>query len=374
MGMIFRRKFRDTKTGTVRECATWSVKLYVNGRPVVVSTGSERESDARRLLKKLEGDAARGMPVSARMDRIRFNEAMGLVTTDYAINRKRSAADVQRRIDKHLKPWFNDRRLVEVTSDVLARYVQYRQEEGAANATCNRELAIVKRAFALALRAGKIANKPYVAMLREDNTRRGFFEREQFVALREKLPADLRPLVSFMYLTGWRSSEVRGLEWRQVDWAGRGVRLDPGTTKSGDGRTFPFTAELEALLVAQFAEHNRLKRDGRIVARVFHRNGEPIKSFRKAWQSACAAAGLPGRIVHDFRRTSVRNLERAGVSRSAAMAMVGHKTESIYRRYAIVDAAMLQEAAAKLDRAIEGKKPTEDANKPIAEPSTAAAS
>src|SRR5262249_43220872 len=50
----------------------------------------------------------------------------------------------------------------------------------------------------------------------------------------------------------------------------------------------------------------------------------------------------------DLRRTAVRNLERAGVSRSAAMKLTGHLTESIYRRYAIMDAGMLREAAVKL--------------------------
>ena len=84
---------------------------------------------------------------------------------------------------------------------------------------------------------------------------------------------------------------------------------------------------------------------------VFHRDGERIRNFRRAWLSACQAAGVPGRILHDFRRTAVRNLERAGVPRSAAMAMVGHKTESIYRRYAIVDAGTLRDAASKIDRA-----------------------
>jgi integrase len=65
-------------------------------------------------------------------------------------------------------------------------------------------------------------------------------------------------------------------------------------------------------------------------------------------EAACTVAGVPGRILHDFRRTAVRNLERAGVSRSAAMAMVGHETETIYRRYAIADEASLKEAAVKL--------------------------
>jgi hypothetical protein len=71
--------------------------------------------------------------------------------------------------------------------------------------------------------------------------------------------------------------------------------------------------------------------------------------FRAAWKNACKAAGCPGALVHDMRRSAVRTFERAGVPRSVAMSLVGHKTESIYRRYAIVDEAMQREAAARLD-------------------------
>lgn len=74
-----------------------------------------------------------------------------------------------------------------------------------------------------------------------------------------------------------------------------------------------------------------------------------IKSITKAFKIACRAANIPGRIPHDLRRTAVRNLDRAGVPRSVAMAMVGHKTEAIYRRYRIVDGADLRQAAALLD-------------------------
>ena len=96
------------------------------------------------------------------------------------------------------------------------------------------------------------------------------------------------------------------------------------------------------------AHRDGARQDGRIIPHVFHRDGEPIKSFRGAWRSACKTAGLPGRIFHDFRRTAVRNLERAGVSRSVAMQMVGNKTEAIYRRYAIVNDADLRAAAERL--------------------------
>jgi hypothetical protein len=57
---------------------------------------------------------------------------------------------------------------------------------------------------------------------------------------------------------------------------------------------------------------------------------------------------VPRRLPHDLRRMAVRNLERAGVAWSAAMNMVGHRTESIYRSYAIADEAMLKEGAVKV--------------------------
>src|SRR5207253_4099951 len=125
---------------------------------------------------------------------------------------------------------------------------------------------------------------------------------------------------------------------------------------------FPLVPELRAVLERQLATTLEFEqRTGQIVPWLFHREGRPIKSFRRAWLAACKQAGLarvvtrgeqkigyPLRIPHDFRRTAVRNLERADVPRSTAMAMVGMRTESIYRRYAIVDEAMLREGGDKL--------------------------
>jgi len=112
---------------------------------------------------------------------------------------------------------------------------------------------------------------------------------------------------------------------------------------------FPLTPTLKAVLERQRETTTAVERKkSRIIPWVFHRNGKPIRDFRDAWRKACVRAECPGRILHDFRRTAVRNLERAGVARSAAMAMVGHCTESIYRRYAIVDEAMLKDGAALL--------------------------
>ena len=145
------------------------------------------------------------------------------------------------------------------------------------------------------------------------------------------------------------ASEVLPLEWRHVDWHGRCVRLDAHTTKNDEGRVFPFTVDLEKILTEQLGIHEKLTAAGTICPFVFHRNGERIGYFRTAWKNACKAAGCPGALVHDMRRSAVRTFERAGVPRSVAMSIVGHKTESIYRPYAIVDEAMQREAAARLD-------------------------
>src|SRR5262245_63503227 len=153
-----------------------------------------------------------------------------------------------------------------------------------------------------------------------------------------------------MFITGWRSrSEVLRLRWPQVDFAGGFVRLEPGTTKNAEGRAFPLIPELRALLERRQALTRRCERaQGRIIAHVFHRYGRPIRSLRRAWRTACKNAGHPGLLLHDLRRSAVRNLERASISRSVAMKLTGHKTEAVYRRYAIVAESDLREAGAKL--------------------------
>jgi integrase len=140
--------------------------------------------------------------------------------------------------------------------------------------------------------------------------------------------------------------------WARVSFEAGAVRLDPGTTKNDEARSFPFTDDLRALLVAQREATDALQRwRGRIIPWVFHRAGLPIKDFRDAWHRACAKAGVPGRIPHDFRRTAIRNMVRAGIPERVAMMLSGHKTRNVFERYNITSGADLTEAAAKLNRA-----------------------
>jgi integrase len=341
--------YKDAReAGLLRQSEVWWVKYRANGKTRKESSESTKESDAKKLLRQREGAVVEGRVVIPRADRVTVAELLDELKQEYAANQRRSADRLAFSIQR-LTPFFGHLRATHLTSADVTRYKTQRQAEGVANATINRELAALKRALMLAHRAERIPRVPYIEMLEEDNVRKGFFEREQFQAVRGHLRDYLRPMVTFAYITGWRiPSEVLTLQWRQVDFEAGTVRLEPGATKNREGRMFVMTPELRACLEAQRAAMEQLKRQGKLVPWVFHRNGKPITDFRGAWQKACASACLPGRIPHDFRRTAVRNLERAGVSRSVAMKMTGHKTEAVYRRYAIVNEQDLHEAACKL--------------------------
>jgi integrase len=195
-----------------------------------------------------------------------------------------------------------------------------------------------------------VAFKPEISTLREENQPKGFFEAHQCRAVLVNLPEYLKPVIQTAYITGWRiKSEILTRQKQHLDLQSGFLRLERGETNSREERKFPLMPGMRELLVRQLQELNDLERKtNRIIPWLFHHNGKPIKDFRKAWALACGRSGVVGKVPHDFRRTAVRNLERAGIPRSAAMAMVGHRTESIYQCYKVTDETMLKESAAKL--------------------------
>jgi integrase len=336
---------------------TWWIAYYSpDGRQICESAKTPDKVEARRILQARLGQIAEGRYIGPAAERVMVEELTEGLLDDYRVNGKKSLADVAIRVRKHLLPFFSGKRAHEVTTANVKAYIAHRQEEGAKNGSINRELAALKRAFNLALQAGRITRKPYIPMLAENNARQGFFEQWEYEAILAKLPDYLRPPVTFAYYTGWRlRSEVLKLTWQQVDLAAGTVRLEIGTTKNKDGRLIYLTDELRALLLDQWQQHLAQDRD---CSYVFPWRGRRVEKTNRSWNRACGEVGLVGKIPHDFRRTAVRNMVRAGIPERVAMQMSGHKTRSVFDRYHIVSDGDLREAARRLNGTIPAQTTT----------------
>lgn len=188
-------------------------------------------------------------------------------------------------------------------------------------------------------------------MLAEDNVRTGFLEQAEFEAVREALPAHLRGVVTLAYFTAMRvKSETLTMQSSQVDREAKVIRLNRGTTKNKKGRVLPYgkLPELVTVIDTAWQAHEQLKAAEIVSPFVVERDGERVKDFRGVWETATETAGYPGKLLHDFRRTAVRNLVRRGVPEKTAMQITGHKTRSVFDRYDIVTERDIEAGLAKL--------------------------
>ena len=243
----------------------WWLQYRQHGKLIRESSESTKERVAGRMLRAREGDVEHGVLIDPKRDKVTFDEGAEDLLNDYKINEKRSLAVCQRRVKKHLVPYFGGRRLARITTSDVRAFVAKRQadrivvrkaqivehEDGrreeipavtkpVSNGEINRELTALKRIFSLAVQADKLTRKPHIPMLQERNTRLGFFEPEQLDAVLAHLPEEIQPVIEFGAITGWRiASEVLPLEWRQVDMVAAEVRLDAHTTKNGAAAIFP---------------------------------------------------------------------------------------------------------------------------------------
>ncbi|MFI5396597.1 MAG: tyrosine-type recombinase/integrase [Candidatus Binatia bacterium] len=341
----------------------WWIAYFHRGteyRESTYATGSKGEALAAKFLKKRFGEIGRGRLIGPNEEKVTFEAMATDLVNDYKTNGKRSIGTLVYLL-QHLREGFAGVHAVDITSDRVRVYVTARQQDGARSASINRELAALKRMFTLALQAGRLSTRPYIPMLEEHNARQGFVDHGNFLALQSALPDYLGDPVAFLYFSGWRVSEMRGLEWRDVDLPARVIRLRPELSKNKDGRVLPLSGELLDVL-SRAATARRLD-----CFHVFHIDGQRIGDFRKTWARACVKAGLgamaptgdltpkgkpklayKGLTPHDLRRSAIRNMVRAGIPERVCMALSGHKTRAVFDRYNIVSEADLTAAADKL--------------------------
>lgn len=334
------------------------IKYYRHGKQYAESTHSDKKAVAEQLLKLREGEIAQGKIPGVAFDKVKFNDVVDDFLADYRVNKKKSLVRAERSV-KHLKDVFEGMRVTNISTPLINKYIEKRIGEKAANASVNRELAALKRILNLGARQTppKVDRVPYIPMLKENNVRKGFFEHGDFLSLQKHLPEFLKPFTLFAYKTGWRFSEITNLKWQQVDLAQRSVRLESGETKNDEGRMVYLDDELQGILSGLW----KRRKDREIISPYIFLNEtgkDRIKDIRGAWNTACQNAKIGKRLMHDFRRSAIRNMIRSGIPERVAMMVSGHKTRSVFDRYNIVSDTDLKLAAEKQETYLQAQTVT----------------
>jgi integrase len=371
----------------------WFFRLWLNNKQVRETTGTADETEACRIahdrLTEAGADRA-GIKkfVGPQQKRITVAELLDALEADYRLRGKFTAQF--RSHVKRIRAYFENWRALEVTPVLVDRYIEKRLADGARPASVNRGTQVLGQAFKLAVERGQLNSVPKIRHKSEkDNVRQGFFEDSEFRALEASLPKYLADYAYFAYRSAWRKTSIARMRWDHYDEVAQCIRLDGKDWKNRDSQIVMLDDKLTALMERRKKARDVKNELGEVVKSdlIFHLDGNPIVDFRKSWQTACVLNGLgkfccrncrdehgdyialdakkvcpncatkwsskkrapkyTGKLFHDFCRTAIRNLERAGVSQSVAMKTAGRKTASIYHRYNIVNESDLRKAMEK---------------------------
>jgi integrase len=374
----------------IRDGAYW-LHYYVNGQRKRERIGPNLRL-AETALQKRKAAIAEGKfldrqrPITTTFDEladaylawIRPNEATGIPA------RKRSWRSHDLYAIGQLRTYFGGRRLTAITPALVGQYRDWRRstisrrKRPVSVATVNRELACLKRMFNVACK-GLIVLKGWVPALnpiatvsleREHNERDRVLSAEEFVLLYQAAEDWLKPMLLIAYYTGMRKGEIRTLRWDQLDLKTGMLRLKSGDTKTGEGRVVPLNQTLTTLLKSAtrylncpWVFVNPAYMDA------WQDNPERVDpryhptSITHAFMRACQKADVRNAAFHDLRHTFATNARRAGIDYFRIMAMTGHKTMAVFKRYNTVDEADLRDAMQLLESRTATKTATDAINR-----------
>jgi len=339
----------------------WIACRYFGGKRhrKTFSTQEKAKAQLKKWRREIDGERFVG-PVK---ERVTVDELLDYRLEQLKTDGAKSIPSAECHME-HIRAAFGHTRAVNLTPTHIRRYTSDRQKAGAANATIDNELIELRAAYNLALEDELLTRMPKVPMVGNHKIRTGFFTVAEFMGVVGHLEKPVNDVAMFAYLVPWRKSEVLCLGWANIDREAREIRLDEtkGDTEDERGRVVEYEAggEVDQLIERRWAARQYERPDGTTAVSeyVFHRGGRPVVDIRKRWIAACTAAKLPGgRLFHDLRRTGVRDLIRAGVNQAAAMSISGHKTDSVFRRYNIIDAKDRREGLERV-QAYRARQPT----------------
>ena len=330
----------------------WQLSYWDGKRQVRESARTTEHNEAVKLLQRKLAEYVIGK--AACPERIYVSALLQLVVDDYRRNDRADLQETEQRVNRLLKPAFGHLRPADFTTKALNDYIQERKQLGRQNATVNRELAHLRRAFRLGFEHDPqlVYRLPVIKALREDNVREGFLESDYYRLILDALSDECKPVFVVAYHLGMRTGELLALKRSWVDLPEGLIHVNGRVTKNREAKTAPIYGDMGPWL-------ERLLRQGETESPecvwLFSRGGKQIRSFKGDWEQACFKAGVPDLLFHDLRRTAVRNMIRAGVPEKVAMQISGHKTASMLWRYNITDTRDVKEAGERTGKYLQAK-------------------
>jgi integrase len=274
-GSVYQKTYTDRR-GHARKTSTWYLKYYIPGhpRPIDISSGTDNYDEAVRMLRqKMARAAAKGYEYTEDTDRVTVDQLLDLVIEDYQLNKRETTYDTEKRIDKHLRPYFGSKRATEIGTKLLKAYRVHRELTGCQPATINKELTFLRRGFRLGFEHEPrlVETVPHFPILKVDNAREGIVSHEIYRAIRDRLPSYARIAAVISYHTGARKGEIRKIRKERIDLPNARIELTRQNNK-----------EQEASLFAGLRRYAGRNRNGHVLRR----------SEMSATRSAGGEAGL----------------------------------------------------------------------------------
>lgn len=339
----------------------WQLSYWNGWRQERESARTTDYAEAVKTLQRKLGEIAVGK--SAGAERIRISALLELLIEDYRLHDRADLCEAEQRVNRLLKPHFGHLRASGFTTKAVHLYIEFRKKDGKQNATINRELALLRRAFKLGYEHEPqlVFRLPVIKALPEDNVREGFLERDKYRLILAALTDEVKPVFVVAYHLGMRTGELLKIKRSWVDFDEGLIYVNGRVTKNRHPKTAPIYGDMKPWLEMLLS---RGEVESPNCIWLFSRKGKPVKDFKADWAQACEKAGVPGLLFHDLRRTAVRNMIRAGVPEKVAMQISGHKTASMLWRYNITDARDIKDAGKRTERYLEAQRGDGHAQRP----------
>jgi len=236
---------------------------------------------------------------------------------------------------KHLIPFFGDLTLLLISRKKISKYKALRLDEGAKPATVNRELAMLSKAFTLALEDWEWIHgndKPFskIPYERENNERDRWLTEVEECRLLENSPEWLCEIISFALNTGLRQDELLSLEWDRVNMFHKTILIQK--TKNGRPKTVPLNQiAMDVIVRKSETKVRKLKNDFVFVSS--HGTKIDRHNLRRAFNNAVSKADIEDFKFHDLRHCFCTKLAQRGVDIYKIAKLAGHEDIRMTQRY-----------------------------------------